>query len=413
MLIRIIIVILILLAIDLYGYYGLKKLLRFHPFIGYKKIITRSYWFMDLGFIVFSITWIVIIRNSNWPDYIQYRNYFYITGAFLLIFLPKLLFLIFVVLNDIMIFVRWLVRSIQEKPVLNRTFPVLLTTGFVFSVLMFSWVAYGIVYGRFNFQVKKVEVVIDNLPEAFHGFRIMHISDAHLGSFARKRPVERALQMMRDTPHDILVFTGDMVNNEAIEVERFISGFNLIGSPYGMYSVLGNHDMGDYRRWYTIDEKEANLELLEDYQKKMGFSLLRNEHHFVVRGEDSLMIAGIDNWGVPPFAQYGDLEKALGDFANFPHIILLSHDPSHWHAEVIPQTDIILTLSGHTHAMQAGINTPWFRWSPVAARYPEWSGLYRDNRQMLYVNKGLGYLGFPGRLGMRPEITLLQLVKGN
>jgi uncharacterized protein len=414
MLIRLIIIILILLAIDFYGYYGLRKLYRLDLFSRYKRIITRAYWFMDAGFILFSIVWTIIIRSSSWPDYVQYRSYFYITGAFILIFLPKLLYLIFVILDDIKIVLLWIIRQIfngksKKRSEAKRPVPALPVIGFVLSVMMFGWVLYGVVYGRFNFKITEVEVEVPGLPDSFDGFRIIQISDTHFGSFARKRPVERGLRKIGKVPHDILVFTGDMVNNEAVEAERFIQGFRAINSSYGMFSILGNHDMGDYRRWYTIEEKMANLEQLEVIQEDMGFHLLRNEHYFVTRGNDSLMIVGIDNWGLPPFAQYGDLDKALGDYAEFPFKILLSHDPSHWRAQVIPETDIFLTLAGHTHGMQAGFITRWFQWSPVSVKYPEWGGLYHEGDQKLYVNRGFGFIGFPGRLGMRPEITLLVL----
>ena len=209
----------------------------------------------------------------------------------------------------------------------------------------------------------------------------------------------------------MLLFSGDMVNNEAVEAERFIDYFAAIQSPYGKFSVLGNHDMGDYRRWYTIEEKEANLLQLKDFQEKMGFDLLRNEHRFVTRGNDSIMIAGVDNWGLPPFHQLGDMDEALADYSDFPFILLLSHDPSHWTEVVVPESDIAITFSGHTHGFQAGIRSPWFQWSPVSVKYSNWNGLYSENGQMLYVNRGFGFIGFPGRMGMRPEITLLTLRK--
>lgn len=414
MLIRIIVFILVLLVVDIYGYYGLRKFYKVNVWFRIHKWVTRCYWLMDIGFIIFAIGWVLIIRNSSWPDYVQYRNYFYITGAFMLIFLPKLIFLIFVLIDDIHKLVKWSLTKLQKEntePSKVHNSPYVLNTGFMLSVLMFVWVLYGVSYGRFNFQVKEVVVEIKELPDSFDGYRIAQISDTHLGSFARKRPMERALRIIKEAQYDALVFTGDMVNNEAIEAEKFVAGFQNINPPDGMFSILGNHDMGDYRRWYTIEEKMANLEQLKQIQKEMGFRLLRNEHYFITRGPDSLMIVGIDNWGLPPFEQYGDLKKALGDYAGFSVKLLLSHDPSHWRAQVIPKTDIQLTLSGHTHAMQSGIDTPWFQWSPVSVKYPEWSGLYREGKQKLYVNRGLGFIGFPGRLGMNPEITLITLVK--
>jgi predicted MPP superfamily phosphohydrolase len=408
------IVLLVILAADFYGWYGLRKLLRYGLFSGYRKKILRAYWIMDISFIVFAIVWTIIIRTSSWPDYIMYRSYFYITGAFILIFLPKIVFLIFNILDDVKLLLLFLLQKImpgfqKSRERIIRRYPLLLTIGFFLSLFMFGWVVYGITYGRFNFQVKEVTIEIDDLPESFDGFRLVHITDAHFGSFARTRPVERALRMIEELPMDALMFTGDMVNNEAVEAERFIEAFQRLDPPYGMYSILGNHDMGDYRRWYTIEEKEANLTRLEEVQQEMGFTLLRNEHTFIYRGNDSLMIAGVDNWGLPPFDQLGDLQEAMSQYAWYRHTVLLSHDPSHWRAEVLPETDIMLTLSGHTHAMQAGIRLPFFKWSPVSVKYDEWYGLYQDDDQFLYINRGLGFLGFPGRMGMRPEITLITL----
>ncbi|TVQ87206.1 MAG: metallophosphoesterase [Bacteroidetes bacterium] len=417
MLIAFSIVLLVILAVDIYGWYGLRKLLHHGPFSKYRKKILRAYWIMDISFIVFAIVWTIIIRTSSWPDYVMYRNYFYITGAFILIFAPKFVFLVFNILDDLKLLLLFVLRKIMSgfnkgRERMIRTYPLMLTTGFFLSLFMFGWVVYGVVYGRFNFQVKEVTVEIDDLPESFDGFRLVHITDTHFGSFARKRPVERALRKIEKLPKDALMFTGDMVNNEAVEAERFIEAFQRLNPPYGMYSVLGNHDMGDYRRWYTIEERDANLDRLMEIQEEMGFNLLRNNHRFIRRGNDSIMIVGVDNWGLPPFHQLGDLEEALGDYPWFRNAILLSHDPSHWREEVLPETNIMLTLSGHTHGFQAGIRLPFLRWSPVSLRYPEWNGLYREDNQFMYINRGLGFIGFPGRMGMRPEITLITLRRG-
>lgn len=368
---------------------------------------------MDLGFIAFSLIWVVIIRHSSWPDYVQYRNYFYITGAFVLIFLPKIVFLVFNVVHDAVLFFRWLAIRLFQKQIFEKkpAFPpLLLIAGFILSVFMFAWVLYGVAYGRFHFQVKEVKVEVPQLPEAFEGFRIVHISDTHFGSFVRKRPVARGVSKIMQNDYDMLVFTGDMINNEAVEAQKFVEIFQALDPPYGMFSVLGNHDMGDYRRWHTIQEKKANLQHLKDIQSEMGFTLLRNEHRFIHIDQDSIMIAGVDNWGLPPFSQYGDLEAALGANAHFPYVVLLSHDPSHWTEQVVPLTDVMLTLSGHTHGMQAGINLGSFQWSPVSAKYSRWGGLYQIADQFLYVNRGFGFIGFPGRIGMRPEITIIELV---
>ena len=408
-----------ILLVDLYGYYGLRTLLRAPRLQRFRRPLLRIYWAVDVLFLLLSIAWALIIRNSAWPDYVQYRNYFYITGAFMLIFLPKFTFLVFIILDDLRKLIVWAlqrlsgkIRSFSGKAGRARSSLLLPKAGGILSVLMFFWVLYGVAYGRFNFRVDAVEIHFETLPDAFDGYRIAHFSDTHLGSFARTRPVIRGLEKISDLQADLVIFSGDMVNNEAAEAEPYIRHFSNIASRDGKFTVLGNHDMGDYRRWYTIEEKEANLQQLEAMKAAMDFTLLRNEHVFIVRGTDSLMLLGIDNWGLPPFAQYGDLQQALGPSHDFPFQMLISHDPSHWRAEVIPATNIQLMLAGHTHGMQMGIRTPWFSWSPSVYKYPEWNGTYREGQQVLYVNRGFGYLGFPGRMGMPPEITLITLRKG-
>lgn len=409
--INLLITLAILIALNFYGFYGLRKFLKVDAYARFRKTIVTVYWVMDLSFLLFSVVWTFIIRNSSWPDYVQYRSYFYITGAFILIYLPKIAFIIFNISDDLFSLMKFLYAKFsRNENLLHKKKSVLLLSGIIFSVFVFIWVFYGVTYGRFHYKITPVEVKISNLPDSFDGFRIIHISDAHFGSFARIRPVTRAIKMIRNIPHDVMVFTGDMVNNEAVEAEKFVELFQQVHSPFGKYSILGNHDMGDYRRWYTIEEKMANLEQLEDIQEQMGFVLLRNEHVFIEKGGDSLMVAGVDNWGVPPFGQYGDLKEALGGNAGFSPTIFLSHDPSHWKQEVVPETDISLTLSGHTHGMQAGITTPFFSWSPVSIKYKEWGGLYSFEDQLLYVNRGFGFIGFPGRMGMRPEITVITLL---
>lgn len=406
----------LILLMDLYGYYGLRKL-----FAGKEKRNTRRraftlFWVVDLLFVMLSVLWVLTIRSSDWPDHVQYRNYFYVSGAFMLIYLPKLTFLLFVLLDDIWQFLGWISRQfasrrkrrqVRNKPG-SRMLPL---TGGVLAVVVFFWVIFGIGVTRFNYQVEEVEISFQDLPTSFDGFRLIYIADTHLGSFARPQAVIKGLEMISDLEGDLVLFAGDMINNEAVEAEPYIASFEQIVARSGKFSVLGNHDMGDYRRWYTIEEKDANLLALEQYQEEMGFELLRNEHAFISNGLDSIMIVGIDNWGLPPFAQYGDLQEALGEHAGFPFKVLLSHDPSHWRAQVLPKTNIHLMLAGHTHAAQAGILTPWFKWSPSKYIYPEWSGVFREGEQVLYVNRGFGFLGFPGRLGMPPEITVITLRK--
>ena len=264
--------------------------------------------------------------------------------------------------------------------------------------------------GRFQFKIEKIVLKFKQLPESFNGLRIIQISDIHLGSWYRKeKKMIKAVRMINRLNPDLILFTGDLVNNFSEEANGWSDILANLHSKLGNYSILGNHDYGDYWDWAVPEEKTANMNLLYALHKAMGFKLLLNDSDLISLNGHAIGIIGVENWGKPPFMQYGDLEKATKNLKPVPFKILLSHDPSHWSAEVHKKTDIDLTLSGHTHAMQFGIKIGKFQWSPVKYIYKLWSGLYGNNGQYLYVNRGLGSLGFPGRVGMRPEITLIQL----
>ena len=273
----------------------------------------------------------------------------------------------------------------------------------------------GLLYGvfrRYRYQVRTVQIPIRGLPKAFEGLRIVQLSDIHAGSFDNPQAVGKGVDMAMALHPDLILFTGDLVNNRADEFKPYLAIFARLHAPLGVYSVLGNHDYGDYVRWPSLSAKQANLDTLMQYQRQSGWRLLLNESVTIQKDGDALTLIGVENWsGRASFSRYGDLAKALSGIpANRP-AILISHDPSHWEAEVVgnhPQ--IALTLSGHTHGMQFGIESRWFKWSPVQYLYREWAGLYRREHQYLYVNRGFGFLGYLGRLGMPPEITLLELV---
>lgn len=280
---------------------------------------------------------------------------------------------------------------------------------------------YGsLVYGfwnKYRYQVKRVKIAGNNLPESFRGLRIVHISDIHSGSFTDKEAVIRGVEkIMREEP-DLILFTGDLVNNTADEMDDYLDVFGKLKAPLGVYSTLGNHDYGDYVNWETEDHKKANLEKLKGVHQQLGWRLLMNEHAVLERGEDKIAVLGIENWSAKArFPKYGDLAAAHKGTEAHMYKILLSHDPSHWKSEVTESyPDIDLMLSGHTHGMQFGVEIPGLRWSPVQYVYREWAGLYenhpenRNKPQRLYVNRGFGFLGYPGRVGILPEITVLEL----
>jgi len=282
------------------------------------------------------------------------------------------------------------------------------------AALPFLSIAYGVHSGRWRFRVIRKELWYPELPDAFDGYRIAQISDVHSGSFDDRKKLEHGIQMLQKEAADLILFTGDLVNDRADEMTPWIDLFSGLHARDGQLSVLGNHDYGDYSAWSSPEAKHQNLLDLFEVHKKIGFDLLRNEVRTIERDGQYIHIAGVENWGKPPFPQHGDLNKALGEVPEGGFTVLMSHDPSHFDEQVkVYPHKVQLTLSGHTHGMQFGIEIPGFiKWSPVSLRYPKWAGLYEDLGRKLYVNRGFGYLAFPGRVGIWPEITVLTLRKG-
>lgn len=282
------------------------------------------------------------------------------------------------------------------------------------AAIPFSSLLYGMYRGKYNFRVLNYTLHFKDLPEAFDGYRLTQISDIHSGSFDNPQKIAYAVDLINKQQSNIILFTGDMVNNKATEMLPWIDVFAKLKAEDGVYSVLGNHDYGDYVSWNTEQEKAANLDQLKQIQKDMGFDLLLNESRFIKKGNDRLALIGVENWGKGGFKKSGDLQKAIKkvDVSDFK--ILLSHDPSHWEAQVVPHDyHYHLTLSGHTHGMQFGIEIPGIiKWSPVKWRYKQWAGIYENLGQYLNVNRGFGYLGYPGRVGIWPEITVIELKRG-
>lgn len=282
------------------------------------------------------------------------------------------------------------------------------------SSIPIAGIIYGVLYGKYNYRVEKLQLKFKDLPTKFDGYKILQISDIHVGSFDDKEKVAYGIDLINKQKADLVLFTGDMVNNIADEMQDWKELFSKIKAPDGVFSVLGNHDYGDYYKWDRAEQKKENLKKLETIQAEIGYKILKNEHINITKEDQSISILGVENWGEKPFPQYGDLEKAVKGIPNDQFCVLMSHDPTHFDRKVKNHPKKIhLTLSGHTHGMQFGINIPGFlQWSPVSFKYPKWMGLYEENERYLYVNRGFGYIGFPGRLGMWPEITVIELKKG-
>ncbi len=281
------------------------------------------------------------------------------------------------------------------------------------AALPFSALLYGMVKGKYNFKVLKYNLEFDDLPDSFDGYQITQISDVHSGSFDNREKIEYAINLINKQKSDVLLFTGDMVNNMAEEMLPWKDLFSTLSAKDGKFSVLGNHDYGDYVSWETEEAKGNNLTDLKNIQKEMGFDLLLNDSRYLRKGEDRIALIGVENWGRGGFKKAGDLKKAVSNIDRDDFKILMSHDPSHWEDQVLKDDyHYHLTLSGHTHGMQFGIEIPgWIKWSPAKWRYKYWAGVYEEMGQMINVNRGFGFLGYPGRVGIWPEITVITLKK--
>jgi len=391
---------LVIFTVDFLAYHWLKSITNLISFSFLRSAIHILFWFFTIGLIVAIIT--LKIRL----DHIQPRRKQLLIsslyGLTISSFIPKI---IFIVVTAIFFFTNYV---FSEK----ESLLVIPLIGLFAGFLTFFVILYGIFKARYNFKVHHVKLPFNHLPEGFHGLKIVQISDLHLGSFNHQFHIlDRAINKINQLEPDLLVFTGDLVNNYAWELRGWKKAFRHFSPNISKFAVLGNHDYGDYSKWDSKEAKQENFEAIKTFYKENNFKLLLNESEIITSKNEKIAIIGVENWGNPPFKQYGDLQKALSGTEEVPFKILLSHDPTHWPEEVIKQTNIALTLSGHTHGMQAAFKLKNKEWSPIKYKYKHWAGLYENNKQCLYVNRGLGWLGFPGRLGMRPEITLIELIK--
>lgn len=369
--------------------------------------IRIGYWVVSLavyGVFVYELTHIQ--RSDRDPSKVHLMS-----SLFLIFILPKIFIILFLFIDDVFRAGNYLVGL--SKPTENffperRKFLSLVGLGMggVLSTLFID----GITFGKYRHKVRKLKIKINNLPKSFKGYKIIQISDVHSGSFSNPEKLEHAIKLINEQKPDLVLFTGDMVNNVAEEFKPFIPLFSSIKANDGKFAVLGNHDYGDYVTWKSPDAKKKNLESLIQYEKEAGFEMLRNEHRFIEKNGEKLYILGVENWGLKPFPQFGDLDKAIENIPESAAKILLSHDPTHFDYVVKKHKgNIQLTLSGHTHGMQFGLDLKNVKWSPIQYRYPKWADLYESEGKLLYVNRGFGVLAYPGRVGVLPEITLFEL----
>ena len=329
--------------------------------------------------------------------------------------LTWLIICLFVTLPLLLEDITRLIKAIFRKPTNTPRIPsrrkFVSTLGWGLAAIPFASILYSIFKGKYNYKVWKYTLYFDNLPKAFDGYRITQISDIHCGSFDNYEKIRYGVELINSQKSDVILFTGDLVNNLANEVHNWKSLFATLQAPDGVFSIMGNHDYGDYSSWETFEAKQQNLEHLFQLQKQMGWQLLLNEHCYLERNGEKIALIGVENWGHGRFSKYGDLNKAMEGINTEDFKILMSHDPTHWQEVVLPENkDIQLTLSGHTHGMQCGIEIPeWLKWSPSQYIYKYWGGMYEEGGKYLNVNRGFGYHAFPGRLGVWPEITVIEL----
>jgi uncharacterized protein len=378
----------------------------------WKNGVRFAYWIPTLLAIGALVWWF-------FGDPYQYRSEIrtWVMTGLVATYFSKFFGIIVLFIDDIIRGVKWIASYFNDNPT-KETLPgaairrseFLAKTALIAATVPFGTMAYGILSGAHDYRVKRVSVKLPNLPKSFDGLTIGHVSDIHSGSFFNKTAVKGGVEMMMKEKPDLIFFTGDLVNNQSSEVKDYINIFDKFKAPLGVYSVTGNHDYGDYHRWSSIDAKQDNFRDLMEAHRLMNFRLLMNENHIIEQSGEKLAILGNENWGGGRFAKYGKLDRAYRGTEEASVKLLLSHDPSHWDAQVRPlYPDVDVMFSGHTHGFQFGVEIGNFKWSPSQYAYKQWAGLYQQGAQYLYVNRGFGYLGYPGRIGMPPELTILEL----
>ncbi|AXY75714.1 metallophosphoesterase [Paraflavitalea soli] len=399
-----------MILLDIYVYQAVKVIAPVSPRM--RLIVMSVYWFLS----VVSVAMIMSLPYSNsagWPKWIRSYVFAIVIG----LFLSKLLASLFIAVDDIRRAGTWVISKFSGNTAVADGEPGGITRSAFLSWLslavgggLFGTLLYGF-NNKYRYQVNKLRLSFANLPAAFKGLKIVHISDIHSGSFTDRQAVEKGIEKIMEQKPDLILFTGDLVNDRATEMEEYKHVFNKLKAPLGVYSTLGNHDYGDYVHWESEQVKAANLESLKSVHGDMGWRLLMNEHVVLEKGGEQIALLGIENWSARGnFPKYGKMHEAHPGTEQIPFKILMSHDPSHWEAEVLDKyKDVDLMLAGHTHGMQFGLEIPGFKWSPVQYMYKQWAGLYETEKQKLYVNRGFGFIGYPGRVGIMPEITVLEL----
>lgn len=407
MMTRIIFFSILLLIIDLLAFQAVRHMISSsgRPV---RTIIYIAYWIIPVITIAYMVGF-----AAGWSEQLPKGMQVTVRTMIFIFYFAKLLVAAIILIDDVRrLLFGALNMSFKDLELSTKRSDWMSYSALILGILPIVSLTYGMARNPYRYKLHKAIIPVKGLNPELQGLKIVQISDIHSGSFLYKEPVERSIQMINAEKPDIVFFTGDLVNALAEEMEPFVEMFSKIEAPLGVYSILGNHDYGDYHNWPTQEAKHANFEELKNMHKKLGWTLLLNEHRKIQVKDTFFNVIGVENYSASPrFPKYGDLPLAVKGMDKDTFNVLLSHDPSHWDAQVTKDhPEINLTLSGHTHGFQFGVEIPgWIRWSPIQYVYPQWAGLYENAKQFLYVNRGLGYLGYPGRVGILPEITLLTL----
>lgn len=406
---RIIFLTALLFIIDWFAFHAVSALLT-QVSTPLRELIEAAYWSVPVIAILFAFGtergW-----TSRWPKTVKVV----LTSFIFILYFSKLLMGAVILLDDVRRGIAWLIGNIAPETGFSGARMLIMSQfGFVLGLIPLLSLTYGLIRNPYRYKVFRKDIKIPGVPDTLDGLRIVQISDIHTGSFFAKERVRKSVGMINDLKPNLVFFTGDLVNNSADEADAYIDVFRGIRSTYGVFSIVGNHDYGDYTRWPSMQAKQANFEKLKHQHKKLGWDLLLNAHRTIEINGSTIGVIGVENYSAHPrFQKYGDMSVATRDMQDTDLTILLSHDPSHWDDEIVKDyPEVHLTLSGHTHGFQFGFElTEDIRWSPVQYMYKRWAGLYKEGHQYLYVNRGLGFLGYPGRVGILPEITLLTIRK--
>jgi uncharacterized protein len=406
-------ILILIFCIDLYIFQGIKILTANVDSDTTRKVIYGIFWTINILFMLLIVYAFMSYDRSKGMKTYQLLAF----NSFILLMVPKLIFAVILLGQDVFrVFGLGANYALKLQNTEGGYMPArrvfISQLGLGLAAIPFAGIIYGMLKGKYDYTVHRHQIFFKDLPDAFDGLTITQISDIHAGSFDDPEAVKKGVALANAQKSDLLFFTGDLVNNEATEIEPYLDIFKILEAPLGKFSILGNHDYGDYKYWRNASEKSDNMVQLQKHHKTLGFKLMLDENLEIERNGQKITLIGVENWG-HGFAQYGDLEKAMMGVAQDSFKILLSHDPTHWEKQVKTlEEPVHLTLSGHTHGAQMGVEIKGFKWSPIKYRYPKWAGLYEENGRYLHINRGFGFLGFSGRVGILPEISVLELRKG-